>query len=276
MGLSLSRDGFTRERSIAVTQSQEQHAQLASLVDFDPGYTGAAPTIRKPIESDVSVERGSVAIRRVDARAHPKEREHNPLARAFKRTFDLIGATLLLIVLIPIWLVIALLIKADSCGPILFRQRRIGRDGRPFSMLKFRTMVDGADSHKPRLLHLNDAAEGLFKISVDPRLTRVGCWLRTTSLDELPQLLNVVTGTMSLVGPRPLVPEEDARITGAHRHRLQMRPGMTGIWQVEGASSIPLQRMVLLDGDYIDRWSPWLDVTLIARTAGHVVRRKGI
>jgi lipopolysaccharide/colanic/teichoic acid biosynthesis glycosyltransferase len=137
-------------------------------------------------------------------------------------------------------------------------------------------MVDGADSHKPRLLHLNDAAEGLFKISVDPRLTRVGRWLRTTSLDELPQLLNVVTGTMSLVGPRPLVPEEDARITGDHRHRLQMRPGMTGIWQVEGASSIPLQRMALLDGDYIDQWSPWLDVTLIARTAGHVVRRKGI
>jgi lipopolysaccharide/colanic/teichoic acid biosynthesis glycosyltransferase len=202
--------------------------------------------------------------------------EHGLIARGVKRTIDLIAATLLVIVLAPIWLMIALLIRVDSPGPILFRQRRIGRDGKAFSMLKFRTMIDGADDHKASLLHLNEAAEGLFKINGDPRVTRVGRWLRATSLDELPQLLHVVTGRMSLVGPRPLVPEEDARITGAQRRRLQMRPGMTGAWQIAGASAIPIHEMVRIDGDYVDDWSLWLDVKLIAQTAAHVIRRRGL
>jgi lipopolysaccharide/colanic/teichoic acid biosynthesis glycosyltransferase len=204
------------------------------------------------------------------------EREHGRFARGLKRTIDLIGAILLLIVLAPLWIPIALLIRTDSPGPILFRQRRIGRDGEAFSMLKFRTMVDGADAHKPTLLHLNEAGDGLFKINQDPRVTRVGRWLRATSLDELPQLLHVVAGRMSLVGPRPLVPEEDARIIGAQRRRLQMRPGMTGVWQVAGASAIPIHEMVVLDSGYINDWSLWLDVKLIAQTGGHVIRRKGI
>ncbi len=170
----------------------------------------------------------------------------------------------------------AFLIKADSAGPILFRQRRIGQDGRAFSMFKFRTMVEGADAQKSDLLHLNGAAEGLFKIDGDPRVTRVGRWLRATSLDELPQLLHVITGKMSLVGPRPLVPEEDARIIGSQRRRLQVRPGMTGVWQVGGASSIPIHEMVKLDTGYVDGWSLWTDVRLIAETAGHVVLRKGL
>jgi lipopolysaccharide/colanic/teichoic acid biosynthesis glycosyltransferase len=204
------------------------------------------------------------------------EREHGLLGRGIKRMIDLVGATLLVILLAPIWLMIALLIKADSPGPILFRQRRIGRDGKAFSMLKFRTMVDGADAHKPALLHLNEAADGLFKINGDPRVTRVGRWLRATSLDELPQLLHVVTGRMSLVGPRPLVPEEDAQIVGAHRRRLQVRPGMTGAWQVAGASSIPINEMVILDSDYVSDWSLWVDVKLLAVTASHVVRRRGL
>jgi lipopolysaccharide/colanic/teichoic acid biosynthesis glycosyltransferase len=204
------------------------------------------------------------------------ERQHGVLARGVKRTIDAVGALLLIIVLAPVWLTIALLIKADSPGPILFRQRRVGRDGKVFRMLKFRTMVDGADAHKSALLHLNEAADGLFKINGDPRVTRVGRWLRATSLDELPQLLHVLTGGMSLVGPRPLVPEEDARITGAYRTRLQMRPGMTGVWQVAGASSIPIQEMVVLDSGYVRDWSLWLDVKLLAETAGHVIRRKGL
>jgi lipopolysaccharide/colanic/teichoic acid biosynthesis glycosyltransferase len=198
------------------------------------------------------------------------------LSLALKRAGDLIGSVLLIILLAPLWLTIAVLIKADSPGPILFRQRRIGRDGRAFWMLKFRTMVEGADAHKPALLHLNQAADGLFKIYDDPRVTRIGRWLRATSLDELPQLLHVVTGKMSLVGPRPLVPEEDAQIQGTHRLRLSMRPGMTGPWQVGGASSVPIHEMVELDRAYVEEWSPWLDVKLLAQTASHVIARRGL
>jgi lipopolysaccharide/colanic/teichoic acid biosynthesis glycosyltransferase len=195
--------------------------------------------------------------------------------RALKRSFDLVGGAVLLIVLAPVWLIISLLIKADSPGPILFRQRRIGQYGVPFRMFKFRTMADGADTRKAALLHMNEAAEGLFKISGDPRLTRTGRWLRRTSLDELPQLLDVISGRMSLVGPRPLIPQEDSQITGAHRSRLSMRPGMTGVWQVNGASTIPIREMVDLDRDYIKRWSIWLDMKLLLRTASHVVHRRG-
>jgi lipopolysaccharide/colanic/teichoic acid biosynthesis glycosyltransferase len=201
---------------------------------------------------------------------------HGRLARAVKRTFDVVGAVLMMAILAPLWLVIALLIKADSPGPILFRQRRIGKDGKPFWMLKFRTMVDGADAEKPALLHLNEAGEGLFKIGTDPRVTRVGRWMRSTCLDELPQLLHVVTGQMSLVGPRPLVPEEDAQISGQDRHRQSVRPGMTGIWQVGGASAIPINEMVALDRSYVENWSPWLDVKLLAETVLLVVLRKGL
>jgi len=195
--------------------------------------------------------------------------------RALKRAFDLVGGMVLLIVLAPAWLTICLLIKVDSRGPILFRQRRIGQHGVPFRMFKFRTMVDGADSRKPALLHMNEAAEGLFKISGDPRLTRTGRWLRRTSFDELPQLLDVISGRMSLVGPRPLIPQEDSQIRGAHRGRLSMRPGMTGVWQVNGASAIPISEMVKLDREYIDQWSLWLDVKLLLLTASHVVHGRG-
>ncbi len=208
--------------------------------------------------------------------AEPHEHVHGAASRATKRAFDLIGAILLLVVLAPVWLAIALAIKFDTPGPIFFRQRRIGQDGKAFSMFKFRTMVVGADEQKPELLHLNEAAEGLFKISGDPRVTRVGSWLRATSLDELPQLLNVVIGRMSLVGPRPLVPEEDAAIVGEDRRRLAMRPGMTGVWQVGGASTIPIREMVVLDRRYVEEWSLWLDAKLLLRTAGLVVARKGV
>ena len=205
----------------------------------------------------------------------PLERPYGLVARAAKRSFDLLGSIAVVLLLMPLWIVIAMLIKADSPGPILFRQRRIGRDGRPFWMLKFRTMVDGADAHKPALLHLNEAGDGLFKIVDDPRVTRVGRWLRATSLDELPQLLQVVTGRMSLVGPRPLVPEEDERIQGEHRRRLTVRPGMTGIWQVNGASAIPIHEMVQLDRTYLEQWSLWLDIKLLAQTGSHVILRRG-
>jgi lipopolysaccharide/colanic/teichoic acid biosynthesis glycosyltransferase len=226
------------------------------------GPVGVAPSRRDSV--------GKVR-RELERLGQPRSRTD----RALKRAFDLVGGAVLLIILAPVWLTICLLIKADSPGPILFRQRRIGQYGVPFRMFKFRTMVDGADTRKPALLQMNEAAEGLFKISSDPRLTRTGRWLRRTSLDELPQLLDVISGRMSLVGPRPLIPQEDSQITGAHRGRLSMRPGMTGVWQVNGASAIPISEMVKLDREYIDQWSLWLDVKLLLLTASHVVHRRG-
>lgn len=208
----------------------------------------------------------------VAALAHP----HTRLERVLKRGFDVVGTILLLILLAPLLIAIAILVKLDSPGPVLFRHARVGRDGDWFAMRKFRTMIKDADAHKLRLLHLNEAAEGLFKIRQDPRVTRFGRFLRSTSLDELPQLFHVLTGRMSLVGPRPLVPEEDAKIQGEYRRRLEMRPGMTGIWQVQGASEIPIAEMVKLDLEYVRTWSLWGDLKLLAGTAAHVVLRRGI
>jgi lipopolysaccharide/colanic/teichoic acid biosynthesis glycosyltransferase len=171
--------------------------------------------------------------------------------------------------------VIALAIKLGSPGPIFFRQRRIGRDGRAFDILKFRSMVAGAERQQSQLLALNEA-DGLFKMAEDPRITRVGRFLRRTSLDELPQLLNVLRGEMSLVGPRPLVPHEDERIEGSHRRRLHLKPGMTGQWQVYGSSRIPLREMVTIDYLYVASWSLWGDMKILCRTLPHMLGRRGL
>jgi lipopolysaccharide/colanic/teichoic acid biosynthesis glycosyltransferase len=196
-------------------------------------------------------------------------------AWVLKRTTDVIGAAIGLVLLAPAFVVIALAIKLDSRGPVLYRQQRVGRDGRTFSMAKFRTMIDGADRRKEALRHHNQA-QGLFKIAEDPRITRVGRLLRRTSLDELPQLLNVLRGEMSLVGPRPLVPEDDQRVVGWYRRRLHLTPGMTGRWQVLGSARIPLQEMVKLDYLYAANWSLWLDVKIMLRTIGFVLSRRGL
>ena len=197
-------------------------------------------------------------------------------AHATKRVLDVAFAVLALILLSPFLTVIAIAIKLDTRGPVLFRQPRIGRRGEQFGMFKYRTMVDGADEEKENLRHLNGAAEGLFKIHGDPRVTRVGTLLRSTSLDELPQLLNVLNGEMSIVGPRPLIAEEDALIRGQYRVRSEMRPGMTGPWQVAGASKVPIDEMARLDHDYVESWSAWGDMKLIVRTVPHVVMRRGV
>jgi exopolysaccharide biosynthesis polyprenyl glycosylphosphotransferase len=195
---------------------------------------------------------------------------------AFKRAFDLFGASAGLLAISPMLLVIALAIKLDSRGPVFFRQLRVGRHGKRFHMLKFRTMVDGADAMKDSLRDRNEAKEGLFKIAEDPRVTRVGRMLRKTALDELPQLLNVFKGEMSLVGPRPLVVEEDQRVEGWHRRRLELMPGMTGPWQILGPSRVPLREMVAIDYLYVANWSLWTDVKILLRTVPHVVGRRGL
>jgi exopolysaccharide biosynthesis polyprenyl glycosylphosphotransferase len=195
---------------------------------------------------------------------------------AMKRGIDIVVSAGMLLLLAPLLLVIAIAIKLDSRGPVLFRQVRVGKGGRRFRMLKFRTMVQGADEMKDALRDYNEAKEGLFKIAEDPRVTRMGRFLRITALDELPQLFNIVKGEMSLVGPRPLVIEEDERIEGWHRRRLELMPGMTGPWQILGPARVPLKEMVTLDYLYVANWSLWADVKLLLRTVPHVLGRRGL
>jgi exopolysaccharide biosynthesis polyprenyl glycosylphosphotransferase len=197
-------------------------------------------------------------------------------SRLVKRGFDLAGALLLLALLAPLMAAIALAIKLDSRGPVFFRQRRVGRDDGVFEIYKFRTMVDGADAQRAALEHRNEAGGGLFKIEDDPRVTRVGRLLRRTSLDELPQLFNVLGGEMALVGPRPLVLDEDSLIEGLHRHRLLVPPGVTGLWQIFGSARIPLDEMVKIDYLYGANWSLWLDVKVLLRTVPFVLGRRGL
>jgi exopolysaccharide biosynthesis polyprenyl glycosylphosphotransferase len=196
-------------------------------------------------------------------------------SRMVKRATDVVGAAAAMAVLSPVLLVIAACVRLGSPGPILFRQRRIGSEDGAFEMLKFRTMVDGAETQRADLAHLNETA-GLFKIGDDPRLTKVGRFLRRASLDELPQLLNVVRGDMSLVGPRPLVLEEDRLVQGWERRRLVVAPGMTGLWQIFGSSRIPLEEMVKIDYLYVANWSLWLDAKILVRTLPYMRSRRGI
>ena len=195
---------------------------------------------------------------------------------AFKRAFDLFGASLGLLAISPLLVLFAIAIRLDSRGPVLFRQLRVGRHGQRFYMLKFRTMVPDAEALKDSLRHRNEAQEGLFKIAEDPRVTRVGRLLRKSALDELPQLLNVFRGEMSLVGPRPLVIEEDQRVEGWHRRRLELMPGMTGPWQILGPARVPLREMVAIDYLYVANWSLWTDVKILLRTVPHVLGRHGL
>jgi exopolysaccharide biosynthesis polyprenyl glycosylphosphotransferase len=194
---------------------------------------------------------------------------------AVKRSFDLVGAVLGTILAAPLLVLLAVLIKLDSPGPVLFRQTRVGRNGREFKIFKLRTMVDGADAMKAQLLRRNEASEGLFKMVDDPRVTRVGRRLRQLHLDELPQLINVLRGDMSLVGPRPLVTEEDAQLAASCPQRLPLTPGITGPWQIRGPMNASLAEMARLDYLYISSWSIWRDIDILIRTAQKVMARGG-
>jgi exopolysaccharide biosynthesis polyprenyl glycosylphosphotransferase len=197
-------------------------------------------------------------------------------SRALKRTFDLVGSCLAIAATAPLMVSLAIAIRLSGPGPVLFRQTRVGRDGQRFQMMKFRSMVHEADALKEELRRLNEAGDGLVKLSADPRVTRVGRFMRSSSLDELPQLFNVLKGDMSLVGPRPLVVDEDARILGHYRSRLHLTPGMTGPWQVLGSNRVPLDEMVGLDYLYVANWSLWTDVKVLARTVTQVLARRNV
>ena len=200
---------------------------------------------------------------------------NNPNLLALKRVTDVVLSSVLLILSLPLLIIVPPLIKLSSRGPILYKQIRCGLNGRRFLFLKFRSMIDGADEMRKEIEHLNEAMGPVFKIAADPRVTRVGRILRRASIDELPQLINVLRGEMSLVGPRPPLPEEVEWYQPWQRRRLSMKPGITCLWQVSGRSDLSFNEWVDLDLRYIDNWSPWLDAQILLKTVPTVLLRKG-
>jgi exopolysaccharide biosynthesis polyprenyl glycosylphosphotransferase len=198
------------------------------------------------------------------------------LRQVIKRALDVVGSTFLIVSSAPVLLLIAALVRLTSRGPALYRSTRMGQDGREINVYKFRSMYHDADKRRSDLLELNESEGGmLFKIRTDPRVTPVGRWLRKLSIDELPQLFNVLGGSMSLVGPRPPLPDEVERYESHDHRRLLVKPGMTGLWQVSGRSDLSWDESVRLDLYYVENWSLALDLTIIARTVWAVLRSRG-
>jgi lipopolysaccharide/colanic/teichoic acid biosynthesis glycosyltransferase len=217
----------------------------------------------------------SLARTLVPAVTDARRREASFYLRSGKRVLDVVGAAVGLVLAIPVMIAIAIAIKIESRGPVFYRSTRIGRGGRPFTFLKFRSMVDGADRHRQHLTHLNECDGPVFKISRDPRVTGIGRFLRVTSMDEIPQFLNVLRGEMSLVGPRPPLPEEVTQYEPWQMRRLEVRPGLTCLWQISGRSRIGFREWMRLDLEYIKHQSFWLDLRILLRTIPAVMSRDG-
>ena len=225
--------------------------------------------------SDVAAER--VKVRPVAGLPllHVDKPRSAAAVRSAKRAFDVIGSLAVLLALSPVFALAAIQIKRSDGGPVFFRQARVGRVGQPFGMVKFRSMVLDAEERLAELAALNESDGVLFKMKEDPRITRVGRFLRRYSIDELPQLVNVIRGEMSLVGPRPPLPAEvDKYAIDVHR-RLLVRPGLTGLWQVSGRSGLSWDESVRLDLYYVENWSPSLDATILLRTLLAILRGSG-
>jgi exopolysaccharide biosynthesis polyprenyl glycosylphosphotransferase len=269
--------GGTSDLAAIVQRNDVHHVVLAFTADHEAGLD----VVRACSELGVQVDIVPRLFEVVGSRATVRSLEGTPLLgltppelgpahRLVKRTMDVVGALAGLIALSPFLLITAIAIKLSSDGPIFFRQTRIGRGQRPFTIIKFRTMVADAEARKSEVAHLN-AHQGLgdarmFKIPDDPRVTRVGRLLRRTSFDEFPQLLNVLRGEMSLVGPRPLIPHEHQYVNDWGLRRLDLTPGLTGLWQVSGRSEVTFSQMLVLDYLYVTNWSLWGDIKLIFRT----------
>lgn len=241
-----------------VWQFEGHHTQLAvvpSLVDIAADRIRTRPVAGLPI---VYVE-------------DPRSERALSLG---KRIFDIVVATLALILLSPVLAVTAFLVRSDG-GPVLFRQERVGRDGQHFTMLKFRSMIVDAEKHLATLTGGNSTNTVMFKLEKDPRITRVGGFIRRFSIDELPQLFNVIRGDMSLIGPRPPLPREVALYTEDERRRLRVRPGLTGLWQVSGRSDLSWEETIRLDLYYIDNWSVLQDLIILMRTVSAVMSSRG-
>lgn len=262
----------------------------ADIIFFADGALGCGDTMRRvvwdlehaavqvvvaPSVADISRER--VKVRPVGGLPliHIEKPRALDATQWAKRTFDFAGALVLLVAFTPIFLFAALKIRLHDGGPVFFGQTRVGKDGQQFRCLKFRTMVTNAEELLAQLQAAVGFTDGLFKLETDPRVTVPGRWLRRFSLDELPQLLNVLCGHMSLVGPRPGLPSEAARYESDTERRLRVRPGMTGLWQVSGRSDLSYSEAVRLDLFYVDNWSMVQDLTILARTFGAVARSHG-
>ena len=251
--------GFPEE---AILQMMRRCKQLSVKVGLMPAAFGV-------LGSSVAIDHiGGITLLGVNPPVLPRS------ARALKRAMDVCGALVVLTLVAPFFLLLALAIKADSHGPVLFRQERIGRGGRSFRIIKFRTMVGDAEARRADLVALSKDPDWLL-LDDDPRVTRIGRVLRRASLDEIPQLLNVLIGDMSLVGPRPLISEEHFRAGEWASSRLDLTPGMTGLWQVLGRSTIPFDEMVKLDYLYVTNWSLWGDVKLVLHTFPVVLAQRG-
>jgi exopolysaccharide biosynthesis polyprenyl glycosylphosphotransferase len=210
-----------------------------------------------------------------DGYLHYQSVGFKPTQMAIKRMFDIVSSALALWALLPLLLTVAALIKLTSKGPVLFKQVRVGLNGRPFHMLKFRTMVQNAEALKATLAAQNEMDGPVFKMKHDPRITSIGRFLRKFSIDELPQLVNVLRGDMSVVGPRPPVPNEVAKYEAWQRRRLSVRPGLTCIWQVSGRNQISFEQWMYMDMQYIDHWSFTKDLQLILKTVPVVLTGHG-
>jgi exopolysaccharide biosynthesis polyprenyl glycosylphosphotransferase len=294
LGQALSQDGARREYELvgAVT-SPEQLADTIAGTDLDEivvdGSLGeqelldvVAAAHREAIRVVIAPTAGEMLARRgsyVPGQAVPLYELRPPAFAGFdwlvKRAFDYAVAVLLILVCAPLLALLALLVRLSSEGPVLFVSRRIGLEEQEFRMFKFRTMYLGAVEQQGELESENEADGALFKLRRDPRVTPVGAFLRRFSLDELPQLINVLRGEMSLVGPRPLPMRDYDRLEPWHRKRYLVLPGMTGLWQVSGRSDLTFDRLVRLDFHYLETWSVWLDVSILLRTIPAVVAKRG-
>jgi exopolysaccharide biosynthesis polyprenyl glycosylphosphotransferase len=210
-----------------------------------------------------------------DGYVHFSTVRHVPVQYALKRAFDIALSCTMLVLLFPLLVVVAVAVKLDSRGPVLFRQQRVGLRGRPFAMLKFRSMIVDAEAQQAALLAQNELSGPVFKVTRDPRVTRVGRFIRRYSIDELPQLVNVLRGDMSVVGPRPPLPSEVARYEAWQRRRLSVRPGITCGWQVSGRNAIGFEEWMLLDLQYIDNWRFRHDLALVLKTVPAVLGANG-
>ena len=206
---------------------------------------------------------------------HVAPAELSKAARRIKRVMDIVVSSLALFLLSPVMLVAAVGIRMSSPGPVFFRQLRSGRGGVPFSIYKFRTMYVDAEARRAELLDDNEIDSVLFKMRDDPRITKIGKFLRKTSIDELPQFINVLKGDMSLVGPRPFILEESAQIEGWATRRFDVPPGITGLWQVSGRSELTYDDLRHLDTVYVTSWSLWWDLRILAQTPGSVLKQRG-
>jgi exopolysaccharide biosynthesis polyprenyl glycosylphosphotransferase len=260
--------------AVAVAAATEMTSEALRQLSYELEGTGVdllvAPALTNVTGNRVSLRpMGGVPLLHVD------EPELTGTRKLLKATFDRVVAGFALIVLSPMLLVLGVLVRVTSPGPAFFRQERIGRDGATFRLWKFRSMTVDAEAKRHLLIDLNEHDGPLFKIRNDPRVTRIGAFLRKYSLDELPQLLNVVRGEMSLVGPRPPLASEVAMYDGHAHRRLLVKPGITGLWQVSGRSELDFDELVRLDFLYLERWSVWLDMAIILRTIPAVIRAKG-